>query len=338
MFLNNFNKRDENAGVNIKLKDVYMESHLPHYILKGNIIPFTDLKVLLAEFIYEKNYYNQMLLILGQPGIGKSTLITWIITNFAGKTNNKLLVYRFASDLKDINWQKERDNYNISHYIFKSLGLTDKDLEGYTLIIDGFDEISVGNDRARILNRLYWELRKYTFNNFLMIITCRENYIEKLDKVECDYIILQPWDSEQIRSFCKAYQEKTINSISEKTMANILENRSVLGIPLILYMVLALNISIEKEGSIVDIYDRIFALNGGIYDRCIIYNSHYNSYEEPHRIKKIKRQIHQISREIAIRMFENNPDEAFITQKEYQEICNLVMKEEKRMKIQSRIF
>lgn len=32
---------------------------------------------------------------------------------------------------------------------------------------------------------------------------------------------------------------------------------------------MALNISIEKNGSIVDVYDKIFSLEGGIYDRCI---------------------------------------------------------------------
>ena len=32
MFLNDFDKRDENAGVNVKLSEVYLEEHLPHYI------------------------------------------------------------------------------------------------------------------------------------------------------------------------------------------------------------------------------------------------------------------------------------------------------------------
>ena len=50
----------------------------------------------------------------------------------------------------------------------------------------------------------------------------------------------------------------------------LFENKKILGIPLILYMVVALNISIDKEGSIVDVYDKIFSLDGGIYDRCIV--------------------------------------------------------------------
>ena len=95
MFLNDYDKRDENAGVNVKLSEVYLEEHLPHYIWYKNSEnnPSTDLKELLSEYIYEKDE-NKMLLILGQPGIGKSTLITWITANFTDKADD-ILVYRF---------------------------------------------------------------------------------------------------------------------------------------------------------------------------------------------------------------------------------------------------
>ena len=36
VFLNDFNEEDENAGVNIKLRDIYEEECLPHYIWKNN--------------------------------------------------------------------------------------------------------------------------------------------------------------------------------------------------------------------------------------------------------------------------------------------------------------
>ena len=127
----------------------------------------------------------------------------------------------------------------------------------------------------------------------------------------------------QVKSFCSIFQEKTKNNISDGTLKKLLENKSILGIPLILYMVLALNISIEEEGSIVDVYDKIFSLEGGIYDRCI----DNKSFADKHRIAEIKKQIHQISREIAIWMFENNPDRAVISKKEYENICASVTKE-----------
>ena len=85
-------------------------------------------------------------------------------------------------------------------------------------------------------------------------------------------------------------------------------------------MVLALEINCEYETSIVSVYDKIFSLDGGIYDRCI----DNKNFAEQHRISEIKEQIHQVSREIAFWMFENNPEEAYIQQREYQKICEKV--------------
>ena len=88
-----------------------------------------------------------------------------------------------------------------------------------------------------------------------------------------------------------------------------------------MYMMLALNITIKKNSSIVDIYDQIFSLEkGGIYDRC---------YDLKHRINEpnVKRYIHQTSQKIAFWIFEHNNDKAFITQEKFEEICYKEMDE-----------
>lgn len=317
MFLNNFDKRDENAGINVKLSEVYIDAHLPHYIWKSNNKPLTDLKELLAEYI-GKNNEKQMLLILGQPGIGKSTLITWITANLISH-NDDVLVYQFSSDLGNID-ERYKKNGGFLDNILMSLDLTFGALEGKTLILDGFDEIGVGSDRVEILNHLYRELIEIRPTvNFKLIITCRENYIQQVSRIKCNYITLQPWEEDQIRSFCNKYGERIKNHISIETIGSILKSKEILGIPLILYMVLALDIKLEEDGSIVDVYDQIFSLeDGGIYDRCIK-NINYGG---PHRIKVIKEQIHLISEKIALWMFENEPDKAFIPKKEYERICD----------------
>lgn len=321
MFLNDFEQRDESAGKNIKLKDVYMKKYLPHYIWKNNRRKSLDLDRLLDEYVcnHEK---NKMLLILGQPGVGKSTLITWIINNLV-ENKEQVLVYQFASDLKDIEWNNVE--YLVSE-ILKRISLSYRDLDDKTLIIDGFDEIDISNRRCEILNHLYQKIVKENgISCFTLIITCRENYIHSFDDIQCNYIVLEPWNEQQIQNFCVTYQEKSNQKISANTIQNILKNKDILGIPLILYMVLALNISIEKKGNIVEIYDRIFSLNkGGIYDRCIGNKSFGNN----HRISKIKEQIHEISREISIWMFENEPEEAVIPSKEYIKICENTMQED----------
>lgn len=317
MFLNDFDKRDENAGVNVKLSEVYLKEHLPHYIFGSNKKASIDLNNLLSEYI-ENKIDNQMLLILGQPGIGKSTLITWITANFISRVDD-IMVYQFATDLKDIDWE----SHNISDAILKKIGLSYNDLTGKTLILDGFDEVSVGGNRKEVLDQLYGDLIYKSANRkrFTLIITCRVNYIRGFERVKCKYITLQPWDEKQIQSFCAIFQEKTKCDLCKHTMTRIIKSKDILGIPLILYMVLALNISVEKEGSIVDIYDKIFSLKGGIYDRCIENKYFANS----HRIGEIKVQIHQISREIAIWMFENEPDKAYISRNKFEKICDDIM-------------
>lgn len=150
-------------------------------------------------------------------------------------------------------------------------------------------------------------------------MTCRENYIENDKNMLCDYIKLQPFDKSQIKLFCKKYVKKNRSYISDNTIKNIVAKKDIFGIPLILYMILALNISVDSEGTIVDVYDKIFSLdNGGIYDRCI----DKKSFGDRHRISKIKEKIHNISRNIAIWMFENEPEKATISKKEFDIICN----------------
>ena len=322
VFLNDFNKRDKDAGVNIKLKDIYLEEHLPHYKWKSDGETLTDLKTLLKEYIID-NDEKKMLLILGQPGIGKSTLITWIMANLV-ENRKQMLVYQFASDLGKVDWQSD----NILNETFKAIGYSYRELEGKTLILDGFDEIHINGDRERILHKLHQELEKTNYlNKISLIITCRENYVDKKELIGVEYITLQAWDKKQIRSFCETYEKKNAKNrleiVNNKKLQirldKILKNKEVFGIPLILYMVLALNIDIEKNSSMVDIYDQIFSLKrGGIYDRC---------YDREHRINspEIKIHIHQISQRIAFWMFENKADKASIPQGKFKEICDAVM-------------
>lgn len=320
VFLDDFDEEDERAGdrVNVKLKDIYLEKLLPSYILNENRELSYKLKARLKKYIVDKTD-RKMFLILGQPGIGKSTLITWIMANLVEKKED-IYVYQFASDLKEVDWRGD----DILEEIFETLRLGDEDLKNKVLILDGFDEISISGNRERILNMLYQELKRTNcLGNFSLIITCRENYVDCSRLKVKDYITLQAWNEEQIKSFCEIYNKKSIgenveikcNRISETKIIKILEKKEILGIPLILYMVLALNVDIEKGSSMMDIYDQIFSLErGSIYDRC---------YDVEHRINspEIKNYIHQVSQRIAFWIFENNSEKASIPQKEFKKIC-----------------
>lgn len=340
MFLNNFNEWDENAGVNVKLCDVYIDAHLPHFIWGGNAKKSENLKEYLSKYIMEKyennennekdkKNKNKMLLILGQPGIGKSTLITWIIANFRN-IRDDILVFRFASDLKSIVWQN-----NLLGQIAVAINLSYKALEGKILILDGYDEMNI-DKRGEVLNKLYVELvNEEKVKKLYIIITCRENYANNLQELKCEYIKLQTWSEKQIISFCEVWQLKTKSVISKRKINKAISKCKVFGIPIILYMILSLNVSIDKENDLVDLYDQIFSLDGGIYDRCIA----KIEYEYSHRIGDFKLQIHEVSKKTAIWILENNSEEAIIPEDEYKNICQSVIgKEQCLQEFDSRDF
>ena len=161
--------------------------------------------------------------------------------------------------------------------------------------------------------------------------------MDELQKVRCDHITLQTWNDEQIISFCEIYGSMSKRNIMQANLDMMLENKKVFGIPLMLYMVLALDISVERNASLVDIYDKIFAVDGGgIYDRCI----NNLSYGKEHRIGKVKQQIHHISQKIAFWMFENNSGKVIISRIEFRKICDIMIKEaeEKTEDIQSDVL
>lgn len=329
VFLNDFDKNDEDAGVNIPLGKLYQPLF---YRLKGQKTDISNLKERLDRCTRGQDIKSRMLLVLGQPGMGKSTMITWLLDWYSKKPDEdkkEILVYRFT-DL-NIDWscnpfEEEKRNECIDCDILKCLNMKKQDLNGKILIMDGFDEVAVGNNRAEILNCLYnaWA-RDYHIKDFSLLITCRENYIEDLSQLYFPYISLQPWNEAQIGNFCKSYGKYAYGKqaelrISREAIEKMKKMRNIFGIPILLYMTLALEIKVRDESSIVEVYDQIFDLEtGGLYDRCLKRNI-LLSYDGVHRIAEIKKQIHQFSRKISVWMFENNPEEAAIPKNEYEKI------------------
>lgn len=327
MFLNDFDQDDENAGVNIPLWKLHK---VPYYRLKGQERDLKNLEERLEKCTRGDDPKNRMLLILGQPGMGKSTMITWFLNQYQKKDwdHKEILVYRFT-DLPDIAWNginrtRRSDENDIASDILECLHMEKEDLNGKILILDGFDEISVGNNRTSILNCLYnaWA-RDAHIKDFALLVTCRENYVEDLSRLSFPYITLQSWNEEQIEDFCKEYAKLSKTQIPQETIDKMKEMQEVFGIPIILYMALALGITVGNESSVVEVYDQIFSLEGGLYDRCLKRDASVR-WDDRHRITEIKEQIHQFSKEISMWMFENNPEQAMITKREYEKIQNQI--------------
>lgn len=302
----------------ICLKDMYQ---VPEYYLNLDHKNSHNNLDEILDHLMRKKTTSDMLLVLGKPGSGKSSLITYMLNRYTDKCIRKILVFPFST-LKDIEW--DVNNTQISEAILNSIGISNiKQLNNYILVLDGFDEISINGNRENIINQLYQDWVENINNiDVSIIITCRENYLQRLSSLQCKFITLCLLTEEQIGDFCRTYWEKLhINKYSEEYIEKLCVLRDVVGIPLIIYMTVALEINIVGTTNICDVYDKIFSLNGGIYDRC-----EYSAMGHP-LTSPLKQQIHDVTKKISIKMWTDNPEEAFILKHDYEKI---IEKEDKK--------
>ena len=179
--------------------------------------------------------------------------------------------------------------------------------EGRTFDYDKYDDLVVLKDsKNRILG----------FN-----LLNASNYLGELSKIEVPYIVLSRFDKDQIIEFCNKYFERNgEKTVSKHTIEEMKVMESVFGIPILLYMTIALGIDVGEGESESDVYDKIFTLNSGergIYDRC------WDRMGHP-LTTKIKEQIHEVSKKMAYWMLEHEPEQLIIDWKSYQRILDEV--------------
>lgn len=187
------------------------------------------------------------MLIGGAPGIGKSTVVSWIANKY--KNNDNVIILRFR-DWKGVMLEK-----TLLNAICNRLNCEEEDLEEKVLILDGFDEMKVLHIRDQLLDDFFKEIKD--FENFKCIITSRPTYIESTQFSHV--VMLQEFTIEKIKDFYFIITGKTLNVTKE-----IETNIDVLGIPVILYMAIMSDIDFTQKTTKTELYNRIFAERGGI--------------------------------------------------------------------------
>lgn len=240
---------------------------------------------IIEKFVnYDK---TSTILITGVPGIGKSTITSWIANEY--KDDDRFIFYRFRD------WDSEDLEKGLLKTVYDTLACKKKDLEYKILILDGFDEMKALTIRDRLLNTFFSNIKD--FENFKCIITSRPAYI---DLTYFDNVIeLLPFSIDKITHF---YWKITGTKLNKLQFNN--ENWDIWGIPVILYMAIITNVNITGKVSKAEFYTRIFAKRGGIFDRFsydgIDYDIGNHILRDPENIKKYLNYLQQV----AFRMFE----------------------------------
>lgn len=245
------------------------------------------LDTIIDKFVdYEK---TSTMLLLGVPGIGKSSMVSWIANKY--KEDNRFIVLKFRD------WESEELEYGLLESICNTLQCKKKDLEGRILILDGFDEIRLFNIRENILDTFFNDI--LNFRNIKCLITSRPNYVYS-EYFEC-VVNLLPFSINNINEFYYKMAGIELNQI-KKFNYDLLE---VLGIPVILYMVTMSNIDISESATKPELYNNIFAENNGIFDKFLCGEIAYDTNLYMLRNDNIKLYT-QFLKVIAFRMFEND--------------------------------
>ena len=247
-----------------------------------NIEEYDDLEEVLIQFITDGN----SMLILGQPGMGKSSIICYLADKYID--DPQLLILKF----KELNIKKSIDQEINSRSILLDsiinyLHCTKKDLENKVLILDGYDEIDSYFFDNDLFSDFFLAIRE--INNFKFLITSRENYIIKAIHHFEKVLFLLPFNVGKIRRFANKITSDENSSI----YISYNDNNKVFGIPVILYMALATGVDFSKLIGRMEAYNRIFSLNGGIFDR--FYSQNNDSYEKgSHAISYVKNTFYNI--------------------------------------------
>ena len=262
------------------------------------------LDVIIDKFIqYQK---TSTMLITGVPGIGKSSIISWLANQY--KDDDKIVILRFRD------WESEELKYGLLRAIIQTLHCKKLDLENFILVLDGFDEMKALNKREHIFHAFVNDIKD--FDNFKCIITSRPAYIVQ-DAFQV-VVELQEFDIQKVKDFYKIITGNVL-----KNTKKLESNLTVLGVPVILYMAIMSKVDISKNHTKPELYNRIFAERGGIFDRFFDGNNEYSKGSQLMRNSENIKCYLKFLRETAFKMFEKDnlslsKDEYHIPELSYQ--------------------
>lgn len=257
---------------------------------------------------------GKSLLLVGQPGIGKTSIVCFLANKY--EHNHDVIILRF-SDWTEEEWNdltyKTHGSLLIKAITHK-LKCSERDLKNKILILDGFDEIKFYSGSNDLLKSFLLQIRNIT--GLRVLITTRDNYID-LDNVKFQKVIkLCPFDENKIIEYAGIVADKN------KYKNSNVGDAGVYGVPVILYMALTIGIDIAEQNNRCSAFEKIFSLDGGIFDRFA--TESVPGYDEcaTHEIAFVKEAFYNILCKTACEMFKNEANGIFIDRNTYENIIN----------------
>lgn len=257
---------------------------------------------------------GKSLLLVGQPGIGKTSIVCYLANRY--EHNPDVIILRF-SDWTEEEWNDltyKTHGSLLVKAITHKLKCSEKDLKNKILILDGFDEIKLYSGGNDLLKSFLLQIRN--IKGLRILITTRDNYIN-LNIVKFQKVI----------KLCPFNENKIIKYAGIVTDTNKYKNSNVgdagvYGVPVILYMALTIGIDIAERNNRCSAFEKIFSLDGGIFDRFATESDPGYDERATHEIAFVKEAFYNILCKTAYVMFENESNGIYIDRSAYEDIIN----------------
>ncbi|MEG2933420.1 MAG: pentapeptide repeat-containing protein [Gordonibacter sp.] len=261
-------------GFHASLKDIFVEPNFC-YMRNGSTAITNDFTI--TEFVEmfacgqievvapELSNKTKVLTLLGQPGSGKTSLLA----SFADKHAHGQFCQNVGnfycirlSNLADSSFAESR---NPISFLRKRLKLPNARFDDCLIMLDGLDELCLLLSRDETVGSFYSKILDgvSAFKNCRVLITSRFNYIDlsKINDKASLLVEVKSLNRSKADTMIEKLQDTRSQPINETVINQIEKNFEVfdfLSVPLLLYTILALEITVDETEGIGSLYDRIF--------------------------------------------------------------------------------
>lgn len=273
-------KSDNKAYLELFNKKLFLDEDCEKVTLKAMYVePGLIGEQLLARTFIQQWYQETeaCMLLYGDAGIGKSSLVSKLVSDECQTEENKndpnkaivlaITLRDHCDEIKE-GMNKKDPIKEIFKRIFNVEDLAE--LNGRVLILDGYDELTVLIDgfkekASAYIKSICTKCRDYHFN---VLITSREGYFEKTDEPNLIHEKLY-WDEGQVDEWCRKYKDckpemsddidRFYSQYKQLPKGSCYDERfSVLCVPFILYLCCNSGVDLNKNSSVVKIYNNAF--------------------------------------------------------------------------------